>query len=147
MWAVFSIAFYLFIHLDLKSDINSICHRERFFSALYELSLWIKHNTPYLYHWLKNMLSHSQPFLFSVYLFSVFHSFPIFLSFTMYISQLFFMSSNLFLIWSFYFIILSLFVSLVFLFLQWAISCSSQCSMTGVTKAIVCAILSVEWCI
>ena len=28
-----------------------------------------------------------------------------------------------------------------------AISHSSQCSMTGVTKAVVCAILSVGWCI
>ena len=28
-----------------------------------------------------------------------------------------------------------------------AISRSSQCSMTGVTKAVVCAILSVGWCI
>ena len=27
------------------------------------------------------------------------------------------------------------------------ISCSSQCSTTGVTKAVVCAILSVGWCI
>ena len=27
------------------------------------------------------------------------------------------------------------------------ISRSSQCSMTGVTKAVVCAILSVGWCI
>ena len=27
------------------------------------------------------------------------------------------------------------------------ISCSSQCSMTGVTKAVVLAILSVGWCI
>ena len=26
-------------------------------------------------------------------------------------------------------------------------SCSSQCSMTGVTKAMVCVILSVGWCI
>ena len=30
---------------------------------------------------------------------------------------------------------------------SWAISCSSQCSTTGVTKAIVCAILSLGWCI
>ena len=28
-----------------------------------------------------------------------------------------------------------------------AISHSSQCSMTGVPKAVVCAILSVGWCI
>ena len=28
-----------------------------------------------------------------------------------------------------------------------AISHSNQCSMTGVTKAMVCAILSVRWCI
>ena len=28
-----------------------------------------------------------------------------------------------------------------------AISHSSQCSMTGVSKAVVCAILSVGWCI
>ena len=28
-----------------------------------------------------------------------------------------------------------------------AISCSSQCSITDVTKAMVCAILSVGWCI
>ena len=28
-----------------------------------------------------------------------------------------------------------------------AISRSSQCSTTGVTKAVVCVILSVEWCI
>ena len=28
-----------------------------------------------------------------------------------------------------------------------AISHSSQCSTTGVTKAVVCAVLSVEWCI
>ena len=27
------------------------------------------------------------------------------------------------------------------------LSHSSQCSMTGVTKAVVCAILSVGWCI
>ena len=27
------------------------------------------------------------------------------------------------------------------------ISRSSQCSMTGVTKAVVCAILTVGWCI
>ena len=27
---------------------------------------------------------------------------------------------------------------------HWAISCSSQCSTTGVTKAMVCAILSVD---
>ena len=26
-------------------------------------------------------------------------------------------------------------------------SCFNQCSMTGLTKAMVCAILSVEWCI
>ena len=31
--------------------------------------------------------------------------------------------------------------------IHWAISCSSQCSTTGVTKAMVCAILSVGWCI
>ena len=31
--------------------------------------------------------------------------------------------------------------------IHWAISCSSQCSTTGVTKAVVCAILSVGWCI
>ena len=30
---------------------------------------------------------------------------------------------------------------------HWPISRSSQCSMTGVTKAVVCAILSVGWCI
>ena len=30
---------------------------------------------------------------------------------------------------------------------HWAISRSSQCSTTGVTKAVVCAILSVGWCI
>ena len=30
---------------------------------------------------------------------------------------------------------------------HWAISRSSQCSMTGVTKAVVCAILSLGWCI
>ena len=30
---------------------------------------------------------------------------------------------------------------------HWAISHSSQCSITGVTKAVVCAILSVGWCI
>ena len=30
---------------------------------------------------------------------------------------------------------------------HWAISRSSQCSTTGITKAVVCAILSVEWCI
>ena len=30
---------------------------------------------------------------------------------------------------------------------HWAISRSSQCSMTGVTKAVVCAVLSVGWCI
>ena len=30
---------------------------------------------------------------------------------------------------------------------SWAISHSSQCSMTNVTKAVVCAILSVGWCI
>ena len=30
---------------------------------------------------------------------------------------------------------------------SWAISHSSQCSTTGVTKAVVCAILSVGWCI
>ena len=29
----------------------------------------------------------------------------------------------------------------------WAISRSSQCSTTGVTKAVVCVILSVGWCI
>ena len=29
---------------------------------------------------------------------------------------------------------------------HWAISRSSQCSTTGVTKAVVCAILSVGWC-
>ena len=28
---------------------------------------------------------------------------------------------------------------------HWAISCSSQCSTTGVTKAVVCVILSMEW--
>ena len=28
-----------------------------------------------------------------------------------------------------------------------AISCSSQCSTTGVIKAVVCPILSVGWCI
>ena len=32
-------------------------------------------------------------------------------------------------------------------FTLWANSHSSQCSMTGVTKAMVCAILSVGWCI
>ena len=31
--------------------------------------------------------------------------------------------------------------------LHWAISHSSQCSTTGVTKDVVCAILSVGWCI
>ena len=30
---------------------------------------------------------------------------------------------------------------------HWAISHSSQCSTTGVTKAVVCAILSMGWCI
>ena len=30
---------------------------------------------------------------------------------------------------------------------HWAISHSSQCSTTGVLKAVVCAILSVGWCI
>ena len=30
---------------------------------------------------------------------------------------------------------------------HWAISRSSQCSTTGVIKAMVCAILSVGWCI
>ena len=30
---------------------------------------------------------------------------------------------------------------------HWAISRSSQCSTTGVTKAVVCIILSVGWCI
>ena len=30
---------------------------------------------------------------------------------------------------------------------HWAISRSSQCSMTGVPKAVVCVILSVGWCI
>ena len=30
---------------------------------------------------------------------------------------------------------------------HWAISCSSQCYMIGVTKAMVCAILSMGWCI
>ena len=30
---------------------------------------------------------------------------------------------------------------------QWAISRLSQCSMTAVTKAIICIILSVGWCI
>ena len=30
---------------------------------------------------------------------------------------------------------------------HWAISRSSQCSTTGVTKAVVCVILSVGWCI
>ena len=29
----------------------------------------------------------------------------------------------------------------------WYVSCSSQCSKTGVTKAVVCAILSLGWCI
>ena len=29
---------------------------------------------------------------------------------------------------------------------HWAISCSSQCSTTVVTKAVVCVILSVGWC-
>ena len=28
---------------------------------------------------------------------------------------------------------------------SWAISCSSQCSTTSVTKTVVCAILSVGW--
>ena len=28
-----------------------------------------------------------------------------------------------------------------------AISCSSQCSTTGATEAVICAIMSVEWCI
>ena len=31
--------------------------------------------------------------------------------------------------------------------LHWAVSRSSQCSTAGVTKAVVCAILSVGWCI
>ena len=30
---------------------------------------------------------------------------------------------------------------------HWAISRSNQCSTTGVTKAVVCVILSVGWCI
>ena len=30
---------------------------------------------------------------------------------------------------------------------RWAISHSSQCSTTGVTKAVACAILSEGWCI
>ena len=30
---------------------------------------------------------------------------------------------------------------------HWAISGSRQCSTTGVTKAVLCAVLSVEWCI
>ena len=30
---------------------------------------------------------------------------------------------------------------------HWAISHTSQCSMTGITNAVVCAILSVGWCI
>ena len=30
---------------------------------------------------------------------------------------------------------------------HWAISRSRQCSTTGVTKAVVCVILSVGWCI
>ena len=30
---------------------------------------------------------------------------------------------------------------------HWAISHSNQCSMTGITKDVVCAILSVGWCI
>ena len=30
---------------------------------------------------------------------------------------------------------------------HWAISCSSQCPTTGVTKAVVCSVLSVGWCI
>ena len=30
---------------------------------------------------------------------------------------------------------------------QYTISHSSQCSTTGLTKAVVCAILSVGWCI
>ena len=29
----------------------------------------------------------------------------------------------------------------------WTIARSSQCSTTGITKAVVCAILSVGWCI
>ena len=30
---------------------------------------------------------------------------------------------------------------------HWTISRSSQCSMTGLTKAMVCTVLSVGWCI
>ena len=30
---------------------------------------------------------------------------------------------------------------------HWAISCFSQCSTTGIPKAVVCAILSMGWCI
>ena len=36
---------------------------------------------------------------------------------------------------------------LLFVCVQVAISRSSQCSTTGVTKAVVCVILSVGWCI
>ena len=36
---------------------------------------------------------------------------------------------------------------LLFVVCFFNISHSSQCSMTGVTKAVVCAILSVGWCI
>ena len=28
---------------------------------------------------------------------------------------------------------------------RWAISCSSQCSMIGVTKAVICTLLPVGW--
>ena len=35
----------------------------------------------------------------------------------------------------------------LFLFFSSIFSRSSQCSTTGVTKAVVCAILSVGWCI
>ena len=34
-----------------------------------------------------------------------------------------------------------------YMYIKVAISRSSQCSTTGVTKAVVCAILSVGWCI
>ena len=35
----------------------------------------------------------------------------------------------------------------IYLFAHWAISRSRQCSTTGVTKVVVCVILSVGWCI
>ena len=42
---------------------------------------------------------------------------------------------------------LTLDILMCFLSTHWAISRSSQCSTTGVTKAVVCVILSVGWCI